>query len=329
MRHDEARFPGARARHRTTTLMLLGALSLLAPASRQARAQSPIDTAAARQLFREGSRLSQEGKWEQARDRFTQSLQLRQAAITLYSLGVTQKETGQLVEALESLRAFLHWPPDEATDLYRPIARGLINELEKRVGRVTIGLVPASATIDRLEIDGVKVGQVALDVPRLVNPGRHEVLAIATDRRQGRAVFAIGEGGEQSIKIELGPGQAAPPPSSEAVSSASSVPPAPPPPASPASTASIVLLAGGGVSLAAGVVVGLLGVSQARGAPSRQSPEVDAARNKARIGDVLGGLGLLATGVGGYLWLRGDSSSPAGAVGLWMSPGAAGLGGHF
>ncbi len=47
----------------------LAALLSISAAAAPAAAQSPADVAAARELFVEGSRLAQEGKWDAARDR--------------------------------------------------------------------------------------------------------------------------------------------------------------------------------------------------------------------------------------------------------------------
>ncbi|HVY47558.1 MAG TPA: hypothetical protein VHB21_16830, partial [Minicystis sp.] len=75
-----------------------------------ARAQDAADVAAARDLFNEATRYAAAGQWELARDRYQRSLTLKRAAITMYSLGVAQQNTGRLVEALESFRAFLAEP---------------------------------------------------------------------------------------------------------------------------------------------------------------------------------------------------------------------------
>jgi hypothetical protein len=316
-----------------------------------AAAQAPSDVDAARQLFREGSQLSQEGKWEQARARFEQSLQLRRAAITLYSLGIAQKQTGRLVEALESLRAFSKWPPNEATDPYQPIAREMMAELEKRVSRVLVSLVPAGAKLARLEIDGTRLGDTALDVPRLVNPGRHEIRAVGAGQNEGRegsAEFVALEGAQVQVTIELGKRLSAPAAgaASAAPSAALSAPPPPPASAAPPASTSppvvppprsralpIALVAGGGSMLLAGGIIGMLGVSQARSAPSQDSPEVSSARSKALIGDVLGGLGLVATGVGVYLLFSGrdeqDAAAARPALGAWFAGSSAGVAGRF
>src|SRR5262245_8834476 len=100
-----------------------------------ARAEGPADVAAARELFQEGSKLAQAGRWAEARDRYERSLRLKRAPVTLYSLGVAQRSTGQLVEALENFRAFLAEPSSPATLPYEAPARAAVDELERRVAR--------------------------------------------------------------------------------------------------------------------------------------------------------------------------------------------------
>jgi hypothetical protein len=58
--------------------------------------------------------------------------------------------------------------------------------------------------------------------------------------------------------------------------------------------------------------VGLVGVSQAEGAPTRDGPEADSARTKMLIGDILGGVGIAAAGIGVVvLVLQGGKEEPA------------------
>src|SRR3954466_12139883 len=81
----------------------------------RAHAQPVDDVAAARDLFREGSKLAEAGSWEAARDRFERSLKRKRAALTLYNLGIAQQETGHLADAIESYRAFLALPAEATT----------------------------------------------------------------------------------------------------------------------------------------------------------------------------------------------------------------------
>src|SRR5271170_2496434 len=96
----------------------LVALALALFSTPPASAQAPPDIAHARDLFIEGSKLSDNGDWEGARDRFERSLKIKRAALTLYNLGIAQQETGRLVSAVESFRAFLALPVEPATQGY-------------------------------------------------------------------------------------------------------------------------------------------------------------------------------------------------------------------
>src|SRR5690606_22178751 len=130
-------------------------------------AQSAADVAVAREMFIEGSELARQGRWEQARERYERSLELKRAPITLYSLGVAQQQTGQLVEALESFRAFLAEPSAPATKEYEPLARQAVQELERRVAEIELRMSPADVAGLVVKIDGVAVPAAALDRPRL------------------------------------------------------------------------------------------------------------------------------------------------------------------
>src|SRR5271155_4606482 len=72
------------------------ALSLALSRTPPAHADAAADLGRARDLFLEGSKLSETGDWEGARDRFERSLKLKRAALTLYNLGIAQQEKGRL-----------------------------------------------------------------------------------------------------------------------------------------------------------------------------------------------------------------------------------------
>src|SRR3954471_21248715 len=92
----------------------LAMAAMILVASR-APAEPTDDVNRARDLFVEGAKLSEAGKWEAARERFEQSLKLKRSALTLYNLGIAQQETGHVVDAVESYRGFLAMPEEPAT----------------------------------------------------------------------------------------------------------------------------------------------------------------------------------------------------------------------
>lgn len=284
-------------------------LGLGAPGA--AHAQGAADVALARDLFREGVELAQQGRWDEARERYRRSLALKRAPLTLYSLGVAQQQTGRFVEAIENFRAFLaeREPENPATVPYEQPSREAVLALEKRVARLDIEIVPAAAKAVRLEVDGVLVPEAALGLPRPVDPGEHVIVVSAEGFRPARstAKLAEGERGKVTLRMEPAPGPrlSAPMPSD-----------------TPSRALPIALVASGGTLFAAGLGVGLAGVSAAATAPTRDGPAANRARTLTLAGDVAGGVGLAVLGVGTVLMILAPTNPPASAPqkGAWVRP---------
>jgi hypothetical protein len=275
------------------TVAALGAL-LVPPG---ARAETPADVAAARELFVEAARLAKEGKWAPARDAYARSLALKDSPLTLYSLAQAQAETGELVAALEGYRRFVRSTQTAASAAYVTTAEQEIASLERRVARVTLRLegVPPPGLV--VTVDGASVPVAALGVARLVDPGRHTVAASAEGRAPFRSSFEVAEGSSADVELRLDAAAHAPSaPATEALELAIAEAPEARNEA-PAIALPVALMAGGAVVATVGVVVGAVGYAEADGvAPG--SPEADAARSKGIAGDVLMVTGLVSATAG-------------------------------
>jgi hypothetical protein len=307
------------------------ALSLLLAMAeaRRASAESAVDVETARAFFVEAAKLGSEGRWKEARELYARSLLMKPAAITRYSLGVAQKETGRLADALGSFRAFLADPPAPATARYAEPARAAIAELEGRVGRVTIAISPHPVEGLTLAIDG-QPASPALDHAREIDPGAHEVVARAPGFHATTTRFSVVAGGVATVAIAL------PRLTKMGASQAISDTPAGLPPLSDSTpldspplrskTPPILLMGSGGALLLAGMTLGLIGVKQASLAPTRDGPEASAARAMGIAGDVIGGAGVATVGVGLVLLLTRGAASPPRAGGMRPSVSASGPG---
>jgi hypothetical protein len=292
---------------------LLGAPGLV-------HAQSTTETA--RACFVAAARLGQEGRWKEARELFARSLQLRPSPVTLYSLGVAQRETGHLAEALGSFRAFVAEPATAASQPFLAPAQRAILELDGRVARVIIAIQPSRPAGLSLTIDG-QPGPALMDGPREVDPGGHDVMASAPGFRSAQARFSANPGAPDRLVLVL---TLAPPGTSDGIPSPASS--APPPPAIGTHRAlPLVLLGAGGGLFTTGVAVGLAGVGRAGHAASATGAEAHTARAMALAGDVMAGLGLASAGVGLVLFLVAGRSTPPAPSGvtLWTGAGLAGL----
>ncbi|WP_437561087.1 PEGA domain-containing protein [Sorangium sp. So ce542] len=315
-----------RTRALTGPLALFIAAAGLLAAPAPAAAQSAADVAVAREIFIEGSEFAKQGRWEEARERYERSLAIKRAPITLYSLGVAQQQTGQLVEALESFRAFLVEPSAPATKEYEKLARQAVQELERHVAGLDLRLSPDGVAGVVVKIDGVEVPAAALDRPRPVNPGNHVVTVSAPGYREARRSVAAAPGSRVVVMLTLERDAPAPGASTPGASagprapSAGALPGGAPPRAAPGAAPDaatvrvvpIVLLAGGLTTVAAGVAIGLLGVASASDAPTRDGDAADAARAQALAGDIVAGAGLLAAGAGVLVLVldRGPAGAP-------------------
>ncbi len=329
------------------TLVVAAAIAAPAlPPHRSARADdgNAADVATARDLFIQASAAAQKGSWEEARALYERSLALKRAAITLYSLGVAQKRTGQWVEAIESLRAFLAEPSATATKAYEGPARDAIVELTPKLAHVTVTLAGGALEGARVEIDGRRVPDAALGAARPLNPGAHVLTATAPHRTPVKRDVTVKEGESTAVELVLeieppapsatasaGPAgpvtSGAPAGTSAATAQATGTATAPPSlPGEPSRVLPVTLLVGGGALLAGGIAMGLTGVSDAGSAPTRDGPDARRARTEALIGDILAGAGVAAAAAGVVvLVVRWRSAAPASAPPAAVTLGPAGI----
>lgn len=308
------------------------ALVLVLGSALSAHAADPTaaDVGTARDLYREGSNLANEGRWEEAADRFRRSLTLKRAAITIYSLGLSLESSGHLVEALEAYRAFLREPVVDATRQFVAPAREAITTLEPKIGHLRINIVPIAGL--RVSVDGLPVPAAALSARRPIDPGKHLVVARADGYRTLERSVEVGEGSTETLELSLEPATKSDPTAPSEISTQPTLGPEPDSnQAGPPLVGPIVLLASGAAVFGAGLAVGLIGVSEAEDAPQREGPEADAAMVKAIAGDVVAGVGI-ATAVAGGVWLivgltqrSAEVGPPKTAARLWSSGNTVGF----
>ncbi|KYG10412.1 hypothetical protein BE21_12130 [Sorangium cellulosum] len=310
------------ARSRRTLVSVAAAL-LLAAVPLPAAAQGKGDVAAARVLFVQGAKFAREGRWEEARALYARSLEIKATPLTRYSLGVAQKETGRLVDALASFRSFLAEPATPTTEPYVGPAREAVAKLEKRIGRATLAVEPGKVDGLALALDGKPVRAAPGQVLEL-DPGDHEVVASAPGYRAAVVRFSVAAGGSVEVPLALAPAAAE---ASRASAAGGGLPPLAEASEGPSRTLPVVVMGVGGAIFAGGAVLGLAGLKEASDARSGTGSDASSARAKGIVGDVLGGVGIATVGVGLYLLLNESAPSPpkAGSVTPWLSASGAGV----
>ena len=299
-------------------LLAAAAMTVIAGAPAPAFAQTPAETAEARELFVQGGTLAEQGKWDEARVRFERSLKLKHASLTLYSLGVAQRQTGRLIEARESFVAFLAEPSTPATRPFEKPAKEAIGELDKRIAKVRFDINPGGVPGMTVELDGTVIPPEALAEARPVNPGAHSVTVSAPGYKMASTRMSAGEGEQVIAKLALAPVVPVGPrvDGGGGGSLMSGVVPG-------------VLIGSGLAVFAAGLATGMTGVIESSSAPTKDGPEADRARSMALMGDIIGGVGLAAAGTGVVLLILNATSGPKSVAGArpvapWIGPSRSG-----
>jgi hypothetical protein len=156
----------------TMNAISLVLLSLLA----QAQAQ-PTDLegkARAQALLKEGSQYYQQGAFTAALQKFEQAYAVFPSPKLLFNIGKTDRELGRPVDAIDAFEKFLAQATD-ATPEQQAEARGLVEELSGKIGKLLIDCTLAGAEIS---VDGKFLGRAPLPDLVRVMPGNHQVTAV-------------------------------------------------------------------------------------------------------------------------------------------------------
>jgi tetratricopeptide (TPR) repeat protein len=283
---------------------------------------SAADVATARELFRKGVRHVQDNEWQQAIEAFERSMALRPSSLTRYSLAVAQERVGNLVESMENLRRFLREADHHSTRPYETPARDMLAQLEARIARVKV-VIPGEPRGTQVRIDGREIPAAAVGVDRIVNPGRRRVEVTVPGYALFRREIELEEGGRWEVVVRTSQATQRSAWGLELVADSGEH-------EEPSHATPIVLVAAGGAVFAGGLVVGVIGYGKAKDASARGGSEAQSARELALAGDLAMGVGLVAAGVGTYLWwtAQPETTARSWVVTPWAWRSTGGLGVH-
>lgn len=312
-------------------------IALLAPSV--ARASDDVLDAASEARFKEGLAFAKQGKYEQARASFLQTLVLSpRSPNVLLNLAISEHGAGHPVEALGHLKVYLALPkvdPNKAQE----VKATLYEELWRATGHLKI----QADRGDALVLDGdVKLGNAPLAAVVDVAAGKHRV---ASGSRTAEVTVSAGETKDVLLVAEQAAPVAAPVeprPGPDHVS-----PPAEEPKGTIWKPMTFVL---GGATLVAGGLAIYFNVKSndasdrastlrsehagadcsVAGAPSfcgdisSANKDQDSAASTSRIFWIGGGVLLAGTVVSAVLWATSGSSSKTAALLPAVGPGSAG-----
>ncbi|MBM4377051.1 MAG: hypothetical protein FJ095_18370 [Deltaproteobacteria bacterium] len=169
---------------------------------------SAADKATARALLDEGDALLRKGSLQAAHDKYKAADAIMGVPTTGVALADAQAKLGLLVEAADTLARVQRFPtkagePKAFTAAREEAARKL-PELGPSIPSLTVALaggVTATPSM-RVSIDGAELAEPVRFLPRKVNPGSHEVVVDAGDRR-GTASVTLAERESRTVEVAL------------------------------------------------------------------------------------------------------------------------------
>ncbi len=198
------------------------------------------DRAAARELFFDGVKLQQDGKFPDALDRFTRAQRVFSAPTHLLHIAECQVATGQLVEGAETYRTLVRTALPQGSPAAFTQARDQgaaeLAQVEPRIPSVKIDVTPQNVANLQVQIDGAAMNTALVGVSRPINPGTHKIAVFAPGYAKQEATVAVKEREAKSVPISLqaqGGVVYAPAPVPPPVTTGEPPPANPPPPTPP------------------------------------------------------------------------------------------------
>jgi len=303
------------------------------------------DPAAAEALFREGRRLLDEGKTEEACLKLAESQAQDPSSGTLLNLGLCHEVEHKLATAWSNYLSAARLARDQGRMERAAVAEKKATQLEPRLPHLT---VTAAAPVAGLQIERgfERLGPGVLGSAVPVDPGSYVITASAPGHLAWKTTIEVAEGESKTVQVpelepEAPPAGQAPeqPPAPPAIAPVSPPPPPTPAAASPSKRGGGALgwiIGGAGVAaLAVGAGFGFASLASYHDAsslcPSHDNCSEAAisawssAGSKAWVTNVAFGAGVVGTGLGGWILLRGGGREPATRVAVRSTPDAPGM----
>lgn len=179
----------------------------------------------AQRAFQSGMELVAQERWEDALERFDESLRLYPTQSALFNRALCLGLSGRPAEAVRDLEEHRERYGASVSAERRREVEEELERFSQRIGRIEVRVdgVDSAAVL----IDGNPAGEVPLSEPLVVNPGRHQLTVQAEGVDPVSRWVEVGAGDRTAVVIAIDPSAVA----SDDVDDSSGGEPAPLPPA--------------------------------------------------------------------------------------------------
>jgi hypothetical protein len=166
---------------------------------------APDPVARARELFVEGTRAMDQGRFELAIEHLEASLEAAARPATAFDLAIAHRGAGHPTQAVTILQALLAGNYGALHDAQRTDAEALRTAAAADVASVRVRVVDGEDI--ELRIDGLRVDDVAPGawIERSLDPGRHAITATASARVGAERVVLLERGTSAEVDLALAP----------------------------------------------------------------------------------------------------------------------------
>ncbi|MEZ4338250.1 MAG: PEGA domain-containing protein [Sandaracinaceae bacterium] len=154
----------------------------------------------ARDLYLEGGRLVEEGRWADAVSAFERSYRLSGIPAALFNTATTLRSMGRHRDARDLFRQLL--AIESLDPETREMAEGRMHEEAGRVAQILV-LGLDDATDARLELDGQVVEERSEPIELETDPGDHAVSVVRPGYVPWREAFTLTDGERHRLTVEL------------------------------------------------------------------------------------------------------------------------------
>ena len=163
-----------------------------------AEAQTAVELAKARALFKEGLSLEVAGDWAGALAKFNEVGRVKTTPAVRYHVGRCKEHLGRLNEALGEYRIAEYEAQQQSAKELDEIVKAR-TELEARVPKLVISRGKGAESV-KVELDGVVIGEAQIGKEVSVDPGPHRVVAKSKGREFEETV-TLAEGETKSLEL--------------------------------------------------------------------------------------------------------------------------------